>query len=191
MPRTPLFCLIVLGLCFSWVPMLGAQTTTTAPSYPETNAGLHQLMQDILNAADAKDVRTLLTLTQSLTLPKPREWFERVFGAEVGARLADEHERELKGAAEGFARLFLQIREPKKMTIEVVRVEAADDVNAKPFQVLALSDMKNPVPLYTVILRQPGRPGSITIWSIVYVDGAFRTAGKMAAIRGSTTRSDD
>lgn len=186
--RQPLCVVLALTVLFSSV---ATHAQTTSPSYPETNAGLELMVKDMLSAATAKDVRALLALTKSMELPKPKEWFEEVFGKEVGARLAAEHEKELKNAGDGFARLFLQIREPKTMTVEVTRVESPEDVNAKPYQVLALAEMRNPVPLYTVTLRQPGQPGSITIWSVVYVNGAFRAAGKMTAIHSTTTRSSN
>jgi hypothetical protein len=184
--RQPLCIALGLTLMFT---STAARAQTTSPSYPESNAGLEQMVKDILLAASQRDERKVLALTTSMELPKPKEWFEDVFGKDIGAKLATEHDTELNNLGIAFARLFLQIREPQKMTVEITRVETPEDPNAKPYQVLALAEMRNPVPLYTITMRQPGQPGSITIWSVVYVKGTFRAAGKMAAIHAATSRS--
>ena len=52
------------------------------------------------------------------------------------------------------------------------------DKEAKGLQAEALKAMKEPVALYTVYFKAKGADAGKSVWSWVYVDGAFRIMGK-------------
>ncbi|HVT89991.1 MAG TPA: hypothetical protein VHD56_14145 [Tepidisphaeraceae bacterium] len=156
---------------------------TSRPSYPDTVEGLTQFFKDMLAATAAKDQNRVYAYAQMLTLPKYKEFFKKTFGDEVSTRLIPEYEKGTENFPLKFTRLFLQLKTPKELTPVVTRVEGADDVNATIYQRLALEAMVDPVPLYSVTISKPGASGTIQLWSLVYIDGAFRLVGKMQAIR--------
>ena len=165
---------------------------TTKPTYPESEAGLKQFFQDILSASDAKDAQKLVTMTQSLLLPDPEAWFKKTYGDELGAKLAVDYKNDHKNFGLSLARLFYNLKDPKTLEIEVTCIQALDDTGAKALQKLAIAAMKEPAPLYTASITKEGTGAHITLWSIVYVDGQFRLAGKMRAVKdaGDTTPDD-
>jgi hypothetical protein len=160
-----------------------ARAQTSRPAYPESEAGLKQFFQDILNASAAKDAERLLALTQSLVLPDPDAWFTETFGEKLGKKLAADYKAEHKNFGPAMARLFFSLDEPKKLEIKISVVQALDDGNAKGYQLIAIAAMQQPAALYTASITKEGTSAHITLWSIVYVDGRFRLAGKMRAIK--------
>jgi hypothetical protein len=170
--------LITTGLLA--VPALGQ---TTQPLYPESTESLKSHIQVMMEAAEAQDAGRVLAYSRLFVLPNHEEWFKRVFGKEVGDRLIKEYNTKMLDFPENVTKVFLALKDPKIWQITVVKVEAADDVNATVYQKFALVAMVDPVPLYSVTLTPKGTTKSIRIWSFVYVDGAFRMAGQMQASR--------
>lgn len=178
---------ITMWLCaFMLLPVLRttpAQAQTTLPTYPETSEGLKQLFSDLLTAAQERQGQKVYAIMRSLLLPDADKWFTDTFGEDVGSPLAQEYTREMEKFPAAMTGLFLRLTNPKDLKITVTAVEQSDDPNAKIHQRFALAAMANPVPLYTVKLQKENSSSHITLWSIVYVDGGFRLAGKMERIR--------
>ena len=59
--------------------------------YPGTRAGLKRLFGDLRTAITAKDEAEIAVLLASLRLPEYPAWFERTFGAELGATLSADY----------------------------------------------------------------------------------------------------
>ncbi|WP_428937186.1 hypothetical protein [Fontivita pretiosa] len=178
---------ITMWLCaFMLLPVLQttpARAQTTLPTYPETSEGLKQLFSDLLTAAQERQGQKVYAIMRSLLLPDADKWFTDTFGEDVGSPLAEEYTREMEKFPAAMTGLFLRLTNPKDLKITVTAVEQSDDPNAKIHQRFALAAMANPVPLYTVKLQKENSSSHITLWSIVYVDGGFRLAGKMERIR--------
>jgi hypothetical protein len=160
-----------------------ATAQTSKPAYPESEAGLRQFFKDILDASAAKDGDRIMLLTQSLLLPDPDAWFTQTFGDKLGKKLAADYRSEHKNFGPALTRLFYSLKEPRQLDVQITVVQALDDSNAKGYQLIAIAAMQQPTPLYTASITKQGTGAHITLWSIVYVDGRFRLAGKMRAVK--------
>jgi hypothetical protein len=162
-----------------------ATAQTSKPAYPESEAGLRRFFQDILDASAAKDADKLLALTRSLLLSDAEAdaWFAQTFGDKLGAKLAADYKKNHKDFGPKLAGLFYSLTDPKALKIEVTVVQALDDTNAKPYQQIAIAAMREPAPLYTASITKEGTGAHITLWSIIYLDGRFRLAGKMQGVK--------
>ena len=179
----------ILGflILFSFAFPAIAQEPASQPSYPESDQGLQQYIQDLLNAAGSHDQNKLMELSNAMLIPDAKKWFEDTFPADVAKRLLDEYNKDLNAFPRSFAQLLMKLDKPQALTITVSHVATLDDPNAKGYQKLALAAMQETVPLYTARISRPGTSANITLWSMVYVDGHFRLAGKMRAIATNST----
>jgi hypothetical protein len=148
--------------------------------YANDAAGLDKLFTDLLAAAKKKDDARAKVYAESLKLPEPAAWFTTTFGAELGASLAAEYDAEGyagfgDSAAEGLRGLLAQGRTDVTTSCHA----SADDDAATGYQVSALRAMKQPAPLCTVRISDPGSDKGYTLWSFTWVDGKFRFVGKM------------
>lgn len=181
--------LALVLLCCTSQPVV-AQTTrpaplpTTLPGYPDSVEGLTKLMKDMLAASAAGNERLIVALAHTMVLPNHVKWFNKTFGETTAPRLIKEFEETASKVDVELAVKMLLLKEPTKLAITVQKFEAADDLNARIYQRLAMQEMQQPTALYSVTMTLPGTSAKIEIWSIVYVDGAFRIAGKMQKIRG-------
>jgi hypothetical protein len=169
--------------------VLPAMAQTTKPVYPESEAGLKQFFQDILNASAAKDRQKIEVMLRSLVLPDPDKFFTRHFGDKIGARLAADYKKDYAKFGPSLAALLFSLNEPKTLTIEITCIQALDDTKAKDYQQLAIAAMQEPTPLYTASITKAGTRAHITLWSIVYFEGQFRLAGKMRGVTDAHERS--
>ena len=158
-------------------------TQPAKPAYAETKEGLTKLIQDVLAAGKANEKDKLAALIKDLRLPNHDSWFKKTFGDEKGAKLAAEYGESLKKFDEDITKLFADMVKDGKTQVTVLIVKAPDDKEATGLQKDALAAMKEKVALYTVRMTKPGEESGTTLWSFVYVDGGFRLAGKMRAIK--------
>jgi hypothetical protein len=163
-----------------------ASAQTTLPSYPETNEGLQQYFQDILDAGHKNAQPKLLALCDAMVLESPDKWFVDNFGAGKGEKLAEAYKTEMNEFGPKFAVLILRHRELNlsEFKVNVVRLETLDNPNAKANQLLAIDQLKNFTPLYNVTLLHEKSGTSIGLWSFVWINGKFKLAGKMNGLRG-------
>lgn len=177
------FLAAMLGTILLFSPRF-AHAQTSRPAYPDSVDGVGQLFKDILTASASHNEAALVTLTRSLQMPEYKQWFKSVFPEDVAPRMIEEFEKNTLTTPPKLAILFASLKDPAKLTIEITRVEAADDPAARIYQRLAIEAMVNPAPLYSVTISLPQSSAKIEIWSLVYSGGGFRLIGKMQAIRG-------
>ncbi len=156
-------------------------TTPAAARYPETADGLRQFIRDVLAAGTAHDQARMATLVRSMILPGHDAWFRSVFGPERGARLAAEYSSGLSTLEAELTELFGEMVQQGNTEIRVTPLSGRDNPEATGLQNQALGAMVRPVVLYSVRMVKPGESYGMHLWSLVYVDGGFRLAGKMRA----------
>ena len=143
-----------------------------APKYPPTPDGLAKLMRDIAVARRGSDAQRYGALVDGLRLPNAEGWFGRVFG-DKGPLIARRYSnvammlRVLLGQAFDQA---LSSGRPETMQIDVRPLSAETAVGRAKAMLAA---MRRPVTLYEVSV------GSQRLRYFVYVDGGWRTTGKM------------
>ena len=177
---------VTVALTFGPAYAQGTQapgTQPAKPAYAETKEGLTKLIQDVLGATKGNEKDKLATLIKGMRLPNHEAWFKKTFGDETGAKLAAEYGDLLKKFDEDITKFFADIVKDGKTQVTVLIVKAPADKDATGLQKDALSAMKAKVALYTVRMTKPGEESGTTLWSFVYVDGGFRLAGKMRAIK--------
>lgn len=131
----------------------------------------------MVTAAETNNTSYVRTLERDLIIPNYTRWFVDTFGAEAGQRLAVDYAILIKQAETPEGLLSLAKVVQRDFTpIEVSRIDDPSDSNATGLQRKALLARRKPIALYTVELR------GFSFWSFVYVDGAFRIAGKMQAL---------
>ena len=153
-------------------------------SYENSTDGLKKLMSDIYDAQKSGDKDKLSRLLKSLELPDADTWFKKVFGADVGARVAAQHKTISGSINSDLERIFAKVVNDGQSEIRITRLEKADDSNANGNQKDVLAAMNDPVPIYSVSFVKPGETAGMHLYNYVYVDGTFRVAGKMDAVRG-------
>jgi Gram-negative bacterial TonB protein C-terminal len=91
------------------------QVPTAGPgalvAYPASDAGLEQQLQDLVEAANSKDLAKEDSLVRALIMPEDSMWFKDQFGPAFGPRLAAAYQRtkptmgqEIRSAYEGNAK---------------------------------------------------------------------------------------
>jgi len=159
------------------------------PSYPDSSAGLEQLMKGMLGLEKHGDTTALAPYLQSLVLPNPDAWFKSIFGDTLGAQLALSYEPTAKWLPQAMAAALKKLRqEGFAGHFEVVDLNkhcaapsfiAQSESETKvlgPPAIKLLAFRKQHEPMYTVWFRK-GRNIS-TIAFFVYDGGAFRYIGK-------------
>jgi TonB family protein len=147
------------------------------PAYPNTAQGLEKLIKEMMKLAKNGDHDELAAYAKSLVLPGAENWFNSVFGSDLGAQLAVVSERGRREFQVGAPDALADLMKEHRTLIEVVRFD--DDCNARassteyPFLVLR----ERPEPLYDVRFSDSR---TMTIWAyFAYVDGGFRYIGSL------------
>ena len=137
---------------------------------PESAEALKQMFESLLEAARSGDKDKSREMVRQLVIPNYEVWFKDTFGAVNGARLAAEYAEFAQNSEDVDLR---QLSERAKSGISAYSVREPNDPQATGGQKTVLEAMKKPVALYGV------RLDGLHLWNFVYVDGAFRLAGKM------------
>jgi hypothetical protein len=146
---------------------------------PDDTASLQKLMEDTLAAFKAGEQDKAAALVKPMMLPNAATWFKKVFGDEVGAKLAADYDKMLPNFPAELGSVFKGRVRDGVTFVSVNKIESATDRNATGYQQQAVAAMKAKVPLYTVHFGAKPGGSDYTLWSFVYVDGQFRLAGKM------------
>jgi hypothetical protein len=149
-------------------------------SYPQSTAGLEQLMGDIMGATKAGQARADVLL-RSLQLPDSKSWFREHFGDELGTTLAAGYQQVASNTTQMSA-LFERLIATDRIRIDVERFDGPKDDAAVGYQHKALERMKDRVPLYSVRFVKVGESHGFHLWSFAYVAGSFRWVGMMKRV---------
>jgi hypothetical protein len=154
-----------------------AAATAAEESFPETQEVLRKYFEQMMDATEVGNLSFAKTLARDMIIPNHKRWFAENFGREAGERLDVDYSIIIKSAdtPEGLFNIPKLLERPRT-PILVERITDPGDTNATGLQRKALLARKKDFALYTVEVR------GFSIWSFVYVDGAFRIAGKMQSI---------
>ena len=176
---------IVLGLALSLAAGCGKKKGS---SYAGDEAGFNHLLVDVTDALDAGDKGRLAQVTKDLSLPDPKGFYTKTFGADhadaLVAELADEHSTRF---ADDAVAGFTDLHDHGYTSAMAACFTKADD-SATGYQNVALRAMKQPTMLCTARFVKAGETDGFTLWSFAYVDGAWRMIGKTKAL---APKSDD
>lgn len=134
-------------------------------------------MKEAYAAAEKKDEGELKRIAEGLKLPQPDVWFASQFGDEKGAKIASSYMDMNVDTA--FPGLILQIAGKGQSNVQVTAIAGKDDPNAVGNQKDALTEMKNPLTLYSVRFIKPGDEKGFHLYSLAVIDGQVRFLGKM------------
>jgi TonB family protein len=113
----PRFILVFLLLPALFPFFTGAQGPIAPPSAPAESAradqnssdGLQLRLQDLLNAAEDRDVPKLKSLIKQMEIPNYEDWFAKAYGKERGESYAGSYGRDLARNQSDLETLFLQL----------------------------------------------------------------------------------
>ena len=138
---------------------------------------LKKMMEAALGWSGSDDAR-LRALIKTLVLPNHEAWMKKTFGDDIGGERSKGYGEMLPKLEEAVMKFFATIKAENQTEITVVHLASPEDKEAKGAQSEALRSMKQPVALYTVSFKAKGESLGKSLWSFVYVDGAFRLMGK-------------
>jgi hypothetical protein len=170
-----------------WIGFVAMAVLVTAVSvqakthYPRSVAGLEEQIGDIVTTAADGPSDLLTYRVQQLVIPSYGNYFSHVFGFKHYKPVADEYSQLSKDTAP-LAQLFVKLADRKQTEITVVELKDENYADVRGLQRRAFLAMHHPQTLYTVKLTREGEDAGQSLWSFVYVDGAFRFAGKMRAL---------
>jgi TonB family protein len=153
-------------------PRQPGASANAIPSYPDSPAGLDQLIKDMLKLQKSGDAKALAPYVQSLILPDPSAWFASTFGDQMGRELRDSYERVQMELALSFPDLLAQLRAKHLTNPNAVRFSESCDPLASDDEYAVLRRRTNSQPLYDVRFANGSEVGLLHYFA--YVDGAFR-----------------
>lgn len=151
------------------------------PTYPSNAAGLQTLIKELLAARAAGDSDRTYILTESLRLRDYEAWFARIFGDELGPKLAADYKIQFDDI-ELLADTLAALSEQGRSEIAIERFESVQDLKAVGYQIAALKAMKSPVTLFSVRMQTSDGKKPFHIWSFIHDGKSFRYAGKMKPV---------
>lgn len=173
--RTWIAAWVVFAVAAGAAPVLAQDRPADSPE------ALKKVVEDILGSLKAGKPDTAAELIKSLKLPDHEKWFARTFGAEAGAPLAARYAQQIEQFDAGMLKMFDEQLKKNRTSVTAYKLTDPSDKNATGLQQKALAAMKEKTPLYGVNLVEPGKESGMHLWNFVYVDGAFRMVGKLAA----------
>lgn len=154
--------------------LIGACSLSAAEAIPETKEGLQQQMSTLMSMLKAGHKEHSDTLLKVLVLPNQEDWFKKNFGPELGATMAQQYGAKQADLPQEVGALLAKAQSSDVVTDVCSK---GSDATATGLQKKALEALKNPVSLYTA------KVGGMSLWSFVYVDGAFHLIGKLPALK--------
>jgi TonB family protein len=159
-----------------------AQAAGTVSTYPESQAGLRGLIQDMLNALTSGNTEKMDSYCSGLTIPDHSAWFEKVFGPDEGARLDAKYSDLLPRVPSKLSLRFSHALDGQMNDVSIsVSEKTANSSGILDRAIFAA--MQQPVPIYRANgigpIYNSGSPGPMSKFPIylgdfVFVDGAFR-----------------
>lgn len=145
------------------------------PAYPDSPRGLEKLMKELLTLEKKGDAKALAPYLQSLVLPGARNWFQSVFGEQIGDALAGSYERIGMELPMSFPDTLASMVKQKVGDPSATEFTDSCNPRASPQEYPILVLRQNSRPLY--VIRFYKGYNVLTIRYFAYVQGAFRYLG--------------
>lgn len=166
-----LICSASLAACQETAPK--TVQTSTAESYPNTGAGLHSLLADLLATAKSDNEGRVWSKIAEMEIPDYDDWFTRTYGQDKGQALATAYGKSLKMTEQQFEMLWVELAK-QEGEISISRFDAA---NRKFATVKAEDTLANQTDEFNANWKKTDTsagPANQTIGSFCFVDGKFR-----------------
>jgi TonB family protein len=173
------FCTCVAQQNAPSVPVAAPQITI--PSYPDTTGGLEDLMHAVMKASNSGDQPTLSAYGRSLVLSKPDDWFNSVFGPDLGPAYTASSESARVTIVNTVGPMVAGMLKENRKIIEAVRFDDSCNHNATDKEYPVLLKRVRPEPLYDVRFRADSTNAVSIVSFFAYVDGGFRYIGNLRA----------
>lgn len=158
-------------------PSASGTISPTMPSYPDSTGGLEHFVKDMLKLQKGGNLQQLGVYERSLALPYPDQWFESVFGKDLGAQMNVISTAMRVDAEMHTSDMLAQQLSAGRTDIEAVRFDDSCNPQATAIEYPFLLLRQKPEPLYDV--RFIGKSDAM-VWSyFAYVDGGFRFIGNL------------
>ncbi|HTV57287.1 MAG TPA: energy transducer TonB [Verrucomicrobiae bacterium] len=149
-----------------------ALETTDIPQYPDTAAGLEDLIEEMMRLQESRDSKTLQIYAKSLELPNADAWFEAAFGANWGPEMAQATSPYRDRTERDAIAMIESMRKEGLTGVTAAKFTASCNFDATPDEYPILLLRQNQETFYDV--RFNSTTGE-SIWGFfVYADGGFR-----------------
>jgi TonB family protein len=145
------------------------------PSYPDSPAGLEQLIKDMLKLQKDGDAKALAPYVQSLILPEPDAWFRATFGNQLGTQLADSYDRIRMNLPLSFPDMLSQIQSKHLNKEQATLFTDSCNQESSSVEYELLISRTHEQPLYHI--RLSSSTEAAVVGFFVHLDGAFRYIG--------------
>jgi TonB family protein len=155
---------------------------STASAYPESQAGLRALIQDMLDAVASESTDKMDSYFSGMAIPNHAAWFAKVFGPEEGARLDAKYSELLPRISSKLSQRFSHALDGQMNDVSISVLEKPANASGSLDRAI-FAAMAQPVPIYRAngigpIYNSTG-PGPMSRFPIylgdfVFVEGAFR-----------------
>lgn len=178
---------IWLALCLPAVLTLYAQEgppaqspTPTSPAkplqqdFPDNAGGLEHLAKQIMKAQKEGDTARASALAESMVLPDPTTWYLETFGPEIANDEGAKYAADVKNLPAEIQRFFFGAIQNHFAEVSAARFGETCDDNAGETAFGTLQLRLQPAALYELRLQNGNQ--FLRLFTLVYVDGAFRYA---------------
>ena len=180
----PTACLLSL-LSFVTALPTRAQEAASAPTsanspkpagldYPDSTHGLERLAKDIIKAEKDGHESRASELAESMVLPDPATWYLQTFGPVIARDEGAKYTAGRNTLPKQILKFFFDAIQSDFTDVTAARFAENCDDNAGESAFGTLQLRLQPVPLYELRLRNGDR--FLRLFTVVYVDGAFRYA---------------
>jgi len=176
---------LALAACGDEKPSSGEDGTNAAAptvSAPATEDGLASVFRSLLEDIRAGNNAHIDEQLRSLALPDPAGFFAAHFPAEMATRLAEDYTGKTSHLVE-IADLLRSQLDKGRDRIVVEKFDAQEDPRALGYQNLALKQMTDRIPLYSVRIVGQGEDAGFHLWSFIHDGGQFRWVGKLKDVK--------
>ena len=149
--------------------------------YPDKPEGLKKLVENMIaeNRSGTLDANRSV---QALLIADNDTWFQEVFGADVGDRLATEYSSVRSDLETSLVAFLSRADANGKGRVSVLRARLKEANSRDPETLAVVSLAQKPIELYTVRFTNSASQEEVFFGQFAYRQGAFRFLGRMLAV---------